>query len=386
MRAELGALFDAADAAGASVTFLTASEVYDKIVAAPAPEPRDLVAECGLREASPMEAIGMTVAYSRPGGPPLDPPLLPRRPSRLPDALPAETPELAGAGAIDAAPPPVAHVIPLVSGSPGGVSGASAMHQKSLLDAPRVLPTLMTAPDVVLINLAASRTALERASELGGESTGITGFYGPRAEAGTLLQHSEVLCAELVQTHLAGVRAVYEIGCGLGGLSILLAARGVRAVGLERNGARLASAKAVAKAVARDSGGSFRSPRLIRGSFPNALRREGRLGQSVALVTNLLGRATSAQQQAFLARLCDFGAVLIDAQRFYSRRTTELQLAELVQLFADNGFGPPEPAFNLGPDGRFLLFLNSSPTPPRGLGALALRLRLARAAPIRLRD
>ena len=360
IRAELGALFDAADNAGAMVSFLNASEVYDKIVAATAPKPRDLIEACGLRAESPMERIGVTVVFRTALGAEADPPPLPPRLASLPDALPARAggasgDEVWGADAI-------AHIVFL-----DALDLDTEGRLTALMNVETALPTLLLEPDVVMVNAKARRVALERAEELGDETSGVTGFYGSRAREGALLQPSEILCAAFVQAHLPGVRAVYEIGCGLGLLTTLLALRGMSAVGVERSEARLATAEAICKAVMASEPSSPPLPLWVKGGFPGVLRREAGKARSVALVTNLLGSATIDQQAKFVAGLRYFGAVLIDMERFYVRRTSRSQIDELARMFTDAGFSAPRLAFDLGSDGRFMLFTNPQPKRRPGL-------------------
>lgn len=371
VRAELGILFDAADAIGAPISFLRVSEVYDRIVGAPAHSDSDLVAASGLRLGSPMQVFGHTVEFRTSDGKIAAPPPLDPRPTELPLPICAEP---AAERALDVA---VAYVTSLVP--PTLLDGIGGAVPAALVDARRQLSDLMAAVDVETINRVSSRVAAERLAQMDAEAAGITGFYGLRAREGTLLQPSEVLCAAVLSNHMTGVRGAVEIGCGLGVLSILLASRGVDIVGLERNRARLNSAQAIAAAVRVELGPVGRRPKLARGAFPKALRRAPDLSQHVALVTNLLGSATEEQENAFIAGLTRFGAVLIDPTRFYRRRTTSTEIAELLSRFAATGFGPPRPAFDLGADGRFMLLLNPTPTRLPGLQGLFGRMFSPRA-------
>ena len=240
----------------------------------------------------------------------------------------------------------------------------------------------MAAEDVAKVNDGACQISLARARDMGAEASGVTGFYGPRAQQRQLLQTAEVLCANFAQTRLPKARAIYEIGCGLGLLSSLLALRGLDVVGIERNGARLASAKAIAEKVL----GDMRTPRWVKGVYPGVLLRGHGLDASVALVTNLLGSATLEQQSNFVSALSAFGAVVIDVQRFYVRRTSPAQIAELTAMFASAGFDAPRLAFDLGPDGRFLLFTNPRPRRRPGVSAILSRLGASRREPLFLDD
>jgi len=367
IQAELRALFHAADGIGAEVTFQTVSEIYDNILAAAAPQSRDLAAEFDLKSGSPMAPMGLTVEFMGSDGirgpaPPLAP-----RPAELPE------PSLAASadGQVQAreAPSAVAYIVPVEA--PASALGADRTDGvAALIDAAESLPELMEAADVLRINMQAGPMATALAADVGAEASGVTGFYGPRAREETLLQPSEVLCAAFVEQRLPGVHSVYEIGCGLGVLTTLLAMRGLRAIGVERNGARLATAQTIAEALLAGSSGAERAPRFIKGTFPKVLRKETKLSASVALVTNLLGTASPEQQEGFVRGLRLFGAVLIDVQRFYVRRSTRRQIHELEEIFTLAGFDAPRLAFSLGPDGRFLLFTNPRPRRRFGLEAL----------------
>ncbi|MBA3810072.1 MAG: hypothetical protein H0X27_00190 [Caulobacteraceae bacterium] len=383
VQAELRTLFDAADGAGLDVDFQTASEIYDRILGAAPPPKRDLIEEFDLRTGSAMEPIGLTVDFMTPDGARTPPPPLAPRPVSLP-ALSVVDPQRTTGEAPDrlggaARSPAVAYVVPLNATMSADADDTA---DEAMIDAAAELPELMAARDVVKINLIASRVARARSAELGSVASGVTNFYGSRAERGVLLQPSEVLCAAFVGAWLPRARGVYEIGCGLGLLTSLLAARGVNAIGLERNGARLTTAKAIATVIMEELKGAGRPSRLVRGVFPKALRRKGDLATSVALVTNLLGSATPEQQEGFIAGLRAFGAVMIDVQRFYTRRSTRRQIADLLDMLAAAGFEAPRLAFDLGPDGRFMVFTNPTPRRRPGLTALLVRLGAIRDEPL----
>lgn len=382
VQAELRALFHAAEGIGAEVGFHTVSEIYDRILAASAPQDRDLTREFELGSNSPMAQMGLTVDFLAADGSRSAPPPLAPRPDLLPEpSLVGSSPSTEPLGGNHELPPAVAYIVPMegdveVGGADWPDGGAA------LIDAAETLSELMEAPDVARINAEAGAVTMARAADLGSEASGVTGFYGPRAQELTLLQPSEVLCAAFLEQRLPGAHGVYEIGCGLGVLSTLLAMRGLRAVGVERNGARLATAEAIAESLFASAPDSGRPPRFIKGVFPKALRKEARLGASVALVTNLLGTASPEQQDDFVGGLRAFGAVLIDVQRFYSRRSTRRQIRDLEEIFILAGFDAPRLAFNLGPDGRFVLFTNPKPRRRLGMEALLISVGAVRDEPL----
>lgn len=384
VQAELRALFNAADGIGAEVVFHTVSEIYDRILAAAAPEPRDLVTEFDMNVDAPMTPIGLTVEFVASDGSRAAPPLLPERTPELPEpslATASLSPDALHAGSGETLAP-VAYIVALESPAQGSGGAERPDGAGALIDASWLLPELIEALDVTRINADAGRVAMARSDDIGSEASGVTGFYGPRAQEGALLQPSEILCAAFIEQRLPGAHAVYEIGCGLGVLSTLLAMRGLRAVGVERNGARLATAEAIAESLVAASSGAGRAPRFVKGVFPKALRKEARLGVSVALVTNLLGTASPDQQEEFVRGLRAFGAVLIDVQRFYSRRSTRRQIRELEEIFTLAGFDAPRLAFDLGPDGRFVLFINAKPRRRLGLEALLVSFGAVRDEPL----
>jgi SAM-dependent methyltransferase len=380
---ELRTLFKAADRVGIAIEFSSASEVYDAVLDASPAAPRDLVREFQLDQGAAMESIGLTVDFRTPDGQRASPPSLAIRPDSLPaPSLVKGHEHGAGVSRIDGADALIsAYIVPLSQAS-FGEDGRESERQEQLIDATLESPTLMDAQDVVRLNREASSIAIECARELGGEASGVTGFYAPRAQQHQLLQPSEVLCAHFVQKRLANAHAVYEIGCGLGLLSTLLALRGVAAVGVERNSARLATAERIAQKVTAGAN----APRWIRGSFPKALRGEADLASSVALITNLLGSATAEQQESFIGGLVDFGAVVIDTQRFYERRVTASQVDDLCRRFLKVGFDKPRLAFDLGSDGHFLLFLNPRPKRKFGLKALLSNLGVSKQKPLFIGD
>ncbi len=377
VRRELGELFDCASAAGMEVRFLSASEAYRAIIESPPPPRRDLARDYGLDSEPPMAAIGLTVAYRDASGEPCDPPPLGAVNAVIaqPSIIDANRPVVAKPTSV------VAHIVPLGEERLHADEARAKNHQL-LGDASSQAEGWLAAPDVRSINALASAVCLERIDAMGAKASGLTGFYGGRAREGQLLQPSEVLCAEFVRRHLPRAKAAHEIGCGLGLLSLLLSRRGLAAVGYERNGARLATGQAIAAAHGGSAAASAAPLRLLKGVFPKAARREPGLADSVALVTNLLGSASLEQQRAFVAGLAAFGAVVIDVQRFYERRMSEAQIAGLTAMFAASGFSPPKLAFELGSDGRFLLFINPAPREPFGWGAALTRLGLKRRRPL----
>lgn len=214
----------------------------------------------------------------------------------------------------------------------------------------------MSGDDVIasLTRLACSVT-LERRRVLGDESR-VTGFYLSRAQQGSLLQHAEIAVADLVGGWPSSPdRPLVEIGCGIGILSILLATRGHHAIGIDHSAGRIAIARALTVRACAAGLPIAPVPRFEEDIFPAWARKAGLRG-GVALVTNLLGKMEPRRQRTFIAALSAFDRVVIDLQRFYTRRETEAEQAELVGWLRHAGFVRTSAEVDLGPDGRLVVF------------------------------
>ncbi len=341
IQGELGLLFAAAEAAGATITFPTVTQVYDRVIAAPRPAPRDLATEARLASAPPTAQIGVTVAFRGEDGKPASPPpLLPIGP--IADPAPADLSKTPDGMLV------VSEIIPAAFvGAPSGAQPGRARFAGSPNDA-------LSADDVVMVDRIACKTALMRRTMLGPDASGVTGSYASRAEAGALIQKAEAVCADLVAARFADAAAVHEIGCGLGVLTALLAARGFTALGIEQNAARAETAEAIGKAVALQNAKQTGKATYLHGQFPLAVR--GDLSKSIAVLTNLLGTASPERQAQVIKGLLRYRTVVVDVQRFYDRRSEAGEIDALVKQFREVGFKPPENGSDLGADGRYMIF------------------------------
>lgn len=337
VRRELGLLFDAAEAAAIKVSFPTVTEVYDRIVGAPATPHRDLATEARLFSAPPTATLGVTVVFRDEAGAVMPPPPL------APWSSTWSEPAVADPSAALHSPVIASEVVDVV------VLGSRPEEGDRQGD-------LLAAPDVQMVDKIASAIALQRQAAMGEAGSGVSGFYAARSAEGALLQRAEVACVDLVAERFPGVRKVYEIGSGLGVMTTLLAVRGFNAVGVEQNAARHATSIAIAEAV------TLRNPHIkgtvnfVHGAYPNKPAWDRAAGGGVALLTNLLGSAPDEKQTAIIEALAGFKAVVVDMQRFYDRRTSIEEIDALARRFRKAGFGAPEQAFDLGDDGRYFLF------------------------------
>ncbi len=351
IQAELQTLFEAAGRAGAEIAFPSTFEVYDEILSGPATPPlRGLPPD----EAHPMEDQGVTVVHTDAGGVRAAAPALPLRPVRIAPPI-AIAPEPAPAEHVHEPLPEIASLQSLAPPPPPAPNEPSELTKHA-----------------ALVNRAASRVALFLAEEGEADQYGVTGYYITRAREGTTLQPAEIqLVAELLKRHRPGT-PVWELGCGLGVLTTLLAAAGFAATGLDRNEGRVEVARTIARQTAEDGLAAAAEAEFLVGIFPKAVERHRGLAGAVALVTNLLGSADEAAQARFIRGLRRFDRVMIDLQRFFTRRASAAEQAELIAMFRKEGFPEPEPLFSIGTDGNYVVF-GRARLPLTGKQAWAIR-------------
>jgi len=330
---ELGMLFDGAQRAGANVAFSTAGAVYREV----------------------------TGAASVPTTPPqgVADPMAGRESIRFIDALgnPAEAAPLHPH--ITAIPAPIVRT----PRAPGGIEPPRPLPVEArvimpTVDNPTARPDLGGLAD--RIDAIAAEVALKRSADLGPGASGVTGFYATRAQEGAMLSPAERRLAEHVLA-TAGVTRAYEIGSGLGVLSALLAASGVETVAIERHGGRHETAGEILNAVAAAYPAAAGKVQPVKGKFPLVSEFDLGLDRSAALLTNLLGGADFEEQSQVIRGLRPFKYAFVDLSKFYERRPDAARQRELIRLFRVAGFNEPRELFDLGDDGRYVLFINPSP-------------------------
>lgn len=331
-RAELGMLFDAADETGAAVDFGTAAAVYRDVTGAP----------------------------SAPAAPPLF------------------SPEpMAGRAAVvftddqgrRVEPPPLAPKLTQIAAPSPRVPRGEGQNppRPTIVDAPAPDTTENTAANLTSdmsgladhVDNIASAAALERQTALG-EASGVTGFYATRALEGALLSQAERALAEHVLA-TPGIAVAYEIGAGLGVLTALLAAAGMKTVAVEHHAGRHETSRALHKAVAEALPSAGPKARFVKGKFPLVTEFDTGLNRSAALLTNLLGGADFEEQLHVILGLKPFKYLFVDLTKFYERRPDAARQRELIRLFRVAGFSEPRELFDLGDDGKYVLFINPSP-------------------------
>ena len=178
-----------------------------------------------------------------------------------------------------------------------------------------------------------------RIERLGPRGSGAYEHYSGLLRRGFPIPAYDLAALDIVRRHVPRLPSYHEIGSGIATLPFLLALNGFRACGIERNPRRHASAVAIWQELARKSGVAAADCRLLRGSFPDAVKRLD-VSQSIAIVTDLIAPQTAEQRLSILAGLRRYRFVLLDLQRFcVKREERDEQLALLAELRAQ-GFRP----------------------------------------------
>ncbi len=307
-------LFDAAASAGAEVSFLTASEVYDLLVNAD---------------------------YQPPGGFPLT---IPGEPPVIEGCIPAERRF------------PLKTAIKQLKGQPKA-GPASKPGTGSLANAAQ--QTVAKAlQDVETINGVARSVVLDRIATLGEAGSGAGNYYKQRSQSADFFTPYELKLAEYLVAN-AKHDAYHDIGCGFGALPILLAANGLPCVGIDSDRKRIDGSQSILLEVSRKLASEKRrlaaGCEFIQGTFP-AVTSGRDISKSLAFFTNITSTITPEQRRTILEGLKSYATVILDLQRFLERRTSTAEEDALAAELAGIGLGKPVEIFNLGNTGRYVRF------------------------------
>ena len=217
-----------------------------------------------------------------------------------------------------------------------------------------VLAALPEAPADIegAVNRAALAVMERRLASLGSTGAGTYPYYDALIKQGRLLQQYELRVAGYLFKHLPPGQPIVEVGCGLGILVLSLAAAGRQAVGIEGDRRRLDSFVAIREALAETLPHAKANSRAVAGLFPGDppldLPRE-----AVLVFTNTVCGIDLDTQRAIVRAAAEFASVLFDAQRFFIKRTTPAEIAELLELFGAAGFADPVKVIDLGESGEY---------------------------------
>lgn len=193
--------------------------------------------------------------------------------------------------------------------------------------------TATTQSSLSMINLSAISTlkAWLQADPQHERSAG--NYYSTRVARGRLFVDAELAIAEYSRGRFARDAQFFELGFGLGELSLLLALSGFRATGFESDGGRHAGATALVAALAQ-RGVDTSGLSLVYGAFPDALQLASfdPDGETVFVSTNVTSSHVMEHFEYVLRSLRLFDHLIIDVSRFGEVRNEESQRGLIARL------------------------------------------------------
>lgn len=195
-----------------------------------------------------------------------------------------------------------------------------------------------------------------QADRFGASQTGLYDFYRSRLAGDVLLQRYEVAVATELVARRELVTYVDEVGSGLGQLVFLLGWNGFRARGIEADVTRASMARRLRKILEMTDPELTSNIDLLEADFPGDIEPPGT--GSLVLCTNLVVSRTPAQQMEIVRAMRRYNYAVVDVQRLFVQRNDAESQAAALALFADAGFGAPQPFLDLGSSGRYVMFTN----------------------------
>jgi hypothetical protein len=213
-------------------------------------------------------------------------------------------------------------------------------------------PELLWAERLTQLLVPILRHQIERQ---GVRETGAGNYYNIRVKEDYIFRSYEIELARRILTSNLDIRRVDEVGSGFGQLVFLLGWNGLKAIGLESDGARARTANALRQILELVDPQLTKNIQLVEEEFPPANMPQPEPGAMV-VTTNIAATRTVDQQLAVLKAMRRYTFVLSDIMRFFDPSRDP---ADTLALYARAGLQNPELFFDAGTFGRFYLFVNA---------------------------
>ncbi|WP_422002538.1 hypothetical protein [Reyranella sp.] len=200
----------------------------------------------------------------------------------------------------------------------------------------------------------------ERIKLLGVDRSGAYEHYNLQLASGFPIPVGERAILDLVRTRYSFLRSYHEIGSGLGTLPLMLAHDGFASVGIERDERRHLTATAILRELSADLPHIESNCRLLGAPFPDAVN-DLDVSHSMAILTDFVASQTSVEYVRLCRGLAQYRYVLLDLQRFCTKRNTPLEREKLVEEFRSYGLLPTSEIIDLEAQGFYQLFECSPP-------------------------
>jgi capsular polysaccharide transport system permease protein len=209
------------------------------------------------------------------------------------------------------------------------------------------------APEV--IRNATVQVLSERIRLLGVARSGAYEHYQLQLSNGFPIPPGEAAILELVRQRFPQLRSYHEIGSGLGTLPLMLAHDGFASVGIERDERRHLTATAILRELSAHLLNIESNCRLIGAPFPDAIA-DLDVSDSMAILTDFVSSQAPQDYVRLCRALAQYRYVLIDLQRFCSKRDSQAEQERLVEELAGYGLAPRDETIDLGGAGYYQLF------------------------------
>jgi len=195
----------------------------------------------------------------------------------------------------------------------------------------------------------------ERIRLLGVDRSGAYEHYNLVLAQGFPIGQGELSILDFVRERTPNLRSYHEIGSAFGTLPFMLACEGFAAVGVERDERRYLTALAIQQDLVKRATQVETNCRLIGGSFPDAVSDLDVAG-SMAILTDFVATQSPREYIRVCQGLARYRYVVMDLQRFCSKRGSRDEQERLIQELARYGLEFAEEIFDLDSQGRFVLF------------------------------
>lgn len=227
--------------------------------------------------------------------------------------------------------------------------------QDRLRTADETEPALKDSRAPEVIRRATIQVLGERIRLLGVARSGAYEHYQLQLSDGFPIPPGELAILDLIRWRFPQLRSYHEIGSGLGTLPLMLAHEGFASVGIERDERRHLTATAILRKLSADLPNIESNCRLIGAPFPDAIA-DLDVSESMAILTDFVSSQAPQDYIRLCRGLAQYRYVLVDLQRFCSKRDSQAEQEQLVEEFAGYGLSPCDEIIDLGGAGYFQLF------------------------------
>lgn len=237
-----------------------------------------------------------------------------------------------------------------------GFEGAGSQDSAGVLGRDEVLEPSRAAE---VVRQTTIRVLGERIRLLGIDRSGAYEHYNTLLSRGFPVGPGEIAALELIRRHFPLLKSYHEIGSGLGTLPLMLAHDGFAAVGVERDERRNLTAAAIFRELSNQLPHMESNCRLIGADFPGAVA-DLDVSDSMAILTDFVASQTPQAYPRLCRGLARYRYVLLDLQRFCSKRDSSKEQEQLIEELAAYGLSPREEAIDLEYEGYYRLFERTS--------------------------